>query len=322
MNQLEIISLDQMVLPGHRYRRFMKVWDFKKIDSLLKQAKSSNPHEGYGLERIFRCLLLQFLEDLSDRELEVFLQENTAGKWFCGFLLNEDTPDHTVFSKARKKIGTDLLSKIFEHLRDQLKNQGYMNEVFTFVDATHLIAKASLWEERDEALKQKYEKLNNEVLPKVAYDKQARIGCKGKNKYWYGYKKHVSVDMQSGMVNKVAITPANLTDAQGLKHVCPSQGAIYADKGYCTKPAKQAAARKDCHLAAIKKNNMKDKNADQDRWYSKIRAPYERVFSGESKRTRYKGIAKNQFSAFMQAICFNLKRLLVISPPHLREALG
>jgi len=46
-----------------------------------------------------------------------------------------------------------------------------MNEVFTFVDASHLIAKATLWEERDEALKQKYEKLNNEVLPKVAHDK-------------------------------------------------------------------------------------------------------------------------------------------------------
>jgi len=31
-------------------------------------------------------------------------------------------------------------------------------------------------------------------------------------------------------------------------------------------PAKQAAARKGCHLAAIKKNNMKGKNVDQDHW--------------------------------------------------------
>lgn len=302
MNQIEMICLDQMVLPNHRYRRFMKIWDFKKVDSQLRQAKSDNPHEGYGVERIFRCLLLQFLEDLSDRELEVFIQENTEGKWFCRFLLNENTPDHTAFSRARKKVGTDLLSKIFANLRDQLKEQGYMNEVFTFVDASHLISKASLWEERDEALKQKYEKLNNEVLPKVAYDKQARTGCKGKNKYWYGYKKHISVDMQSSLINKVAITPANITDAQGLKHVCPSQGAIYADKGNCLYPAKQAAARKECHLAAIKKNNMKDKNTDLDRWYSKIRAPYEHVFSGCSKRTNYKGVAKNQFTAFMRLV--------------------
>ena len=190
-----------------------------------------------------------------------------------------------------------------------------MNEVFTFVDASHLIAKATLWEERNEALKHKFGKLNNEVLPEVAHDKLVRIGSKGKNKYWYGYKKHISMDMQSGMINKVAITPANITDAQGLKYIYPSQGAIYADKGYCTSPARQAAAHKGCRLAAIKKNNMKDKNTDQDRWYSKIRAPYERVFSNHSKKVRYKGIAKNQFAAFMQAIYFNLKRSLVITAP-------
>ena len=139
---------------------------------------------------------------------------------------------------------------------------------------------------------EKYNKLNNEVLPKVATDKQARIGCKGKNKYWYGDKGHVSVDMQSGWINKVAITPANTTDAQGLAHVCPSQGATYGDKAYCVASAKRAAAKHGCHLASIKKNNMKDKNKEKDRWYSQIRAPYERVFSHQNKRLRYRGIAK------------------------------
>lgn len=195
MQQMEIVCLDKVVSATHRYRGFLKVWDFKEVDKKLSMIKSNNPHEGYGLPILFRCLLLQFLEDLSDRELEVFLQENMAGKWFCGFYLNEGTPDHTVFTRARQKIGTDLLSKLFSYLRDQLKAQGYMNEVFTFVDASHLIAKATLWQERDKAIQEKYEKLNNEVLPKVAFDKQARIGCKGKNKFWYGYKKHVSVDM-------------------------------------------------------------------------------------------------------------------------------
>ncbi len=66
-----------------------------------------------------------------------------------------------------------------------------------------------------------------------------------------------------------------------------SQGAIYADKGYCVKPAKQAAAHKGCHLAAIKNNNMKDKNADQDRGYSKMRAPYERVLGVFSKLCQF-----------------------------------
>ena len=51
-----------------------------------------------------------------------------------------------------------------------------MNEVFTFIDASHLVSKASLWEERDKAIALKYAKLNNDVLPKVAKDKQAKFG--------------------------------------------------------------------------------------------------------------------------------------------------
>lgn len=255
------------------------------------------------------------MEDLSDRELERYLQENNAGKWFCDFGLAEVTPDYTVFSKFRSKLGTRLLSKIFAELRDQLKAQGVMNEVFSVVDASHLIAKANLWQERDKAVKAKYDKLNNDTLPKVAVDKDARIGCKGNDKFWYGYKKHASVDCQSGLINKVAITPANVTDAEGLKHVCPEQGATYADKAYCVSTAHRAAAKKGSTLRAIKKNNMRGKNKQLDKWISHLRSPYERVFSKQRRRVRYRGTAKNQFAAFMEALCFNLKRLVVLNHP-------
>ena len=317
MHQIEMISLDELVPTTHTYQKFPAIWSFKHATKQLKKLEKDNPYKGYGLLRIFKCLLLQFMEDLSDRELERFIQENTAAKWFCGFGLAENTPDYSVFSKVRKRLGTKISSKIFTDLRDQLRKNGLISEVFSFVDASHLISKASLWKERDEAIKKKYEKLNNESLPKVAHDKQARIGCKGKEKYWYGYKKHTSVDMQSGLINKVAVTPANVTDSKGMKHVCPNGGAIYADKGYCDKHAKKATAKKGCHLRAIKKNNMKGKNKELDRWVSHLRSPYERVFSKQSKRVRYCGVAKNQFSAFMQAICFNLKRLSVLDPPNL-----
>ncbi len=174
------------------------------------------------------------------------------------------------------------------------------------------VSKAALWEERDALIKQKYDKINNDNISKVAHDKDAKIGCKGGSKFWYGYKKHVSVDMQSGLINKVAITPANLTDAQGFSHVCPDGGAVYADKGYCKKPAIIAAKRKNVHLSAIKNNNMRGKNRDLDRWVTGIRSPYERVFSKQRRRVRYCGIAKNQFTEFMSVICFNMKRILVL----------
>ena len=89
---------------------------------------------------------------------------------------------------------------------DYSKAKGYMNEVFTFIDTSHLISKSTLWKEREEAIKEKHDKLNNDNLPKFTKGKQANFGCKGGNKFWYGFKKHTSVDMQSGMINKVAIT--------------------------------------------------------------------------------------------------------------------
>ena len=155
------------------------------------------------------------------------MRENTAAKWFCKFTLSDKTPDYSLFTHVRSRIGSKRLSLLFSDMREKLKEPGLMSEVFTFVDATHLISKANLWEERDKAIAQKMEKLNNETLPKVAVDKQARMGCKGKNKYWYGYKGHVSVDMQSGLINKVATTLANVTDAQRMKHICPSQGSLW-----------------------------------------------------------------------------------------------
>lgn len=311
--QITMVSLDQLVSSKHQYRKFKEFFDFTVFFEELKSIESPANYKGYGILRLFKCLILQFMEDLSDRELERYLSDSNAAKWFCDFDLTESTPDYSVFSKLRTKIGTNMLSKIFSLFRAQLKSQGYMSEVFTFVDASHLISKANLWEERDESRKQKYEKLNNESLPKVAHDKQAKIGCKGGSKFWYGYKKHVSVDIQSGLINKIAVTPANITDAKGFSHVLPSGGAVYADKGYCVAPAKIAAARKGVHLCAIKKNNMKEKNFDLDRYYTAIRSPFERVFSQDNKRLRYIGIAKNQFAAFMNAICFNLKRLTVLA---------
>ena len=92
------------------------------------------------------------------------------------------------------------MAAIFTLIQEEFKEYGYLSELFTFVDATHLIAKANLWKERDAAISAEYEQFNNEILPKVAADQQARIGCKGKGKFWYGYKQQVSVDMQSGII--------------------------------------------------------------------------------------------------------------------------
>jgi IS5 family transposase len=312
-SQVEMVTLEELVPDTHIYRKFKELWDFCEIEKEMNKMEVNSSHKGFGAFRLFLCLLVQFMEELSDRELEAYIQGNVHAKWLCNFSLVEKTPDHSVFGNARKRIGTKRLAKIFNILKGQLKEKGYMNEVFTFIDASHLISKSTLWKERDEAIKKKHEKLNNEILPKFAKDKQANFGCKGGNKFWYGFKKHASVDMQSGMINKVSITKASTIDSKGMKHVIPNQGAVYGDKGYCDKNAKAAAAKRSLHLAAMKKNNMIGKNKDLDKWYCKLRSPYERIFSKTNHRVRYQGIAKNQFTAFMESIAHNFKRMVVLN---------
>lgn len=118
MHQVEMISLNDLVPASHNYRQFLSIWQFKDVNKILKKLEKDNPHKGYGLLRLFKCLLLQFMEDLSDRELERYLQENNAAKWFCEFSLAEETPDYSVFSRMRKRLGTQRLSDIFASLRD------------------------------------------------------------------------------------------------------------------------------------------------------------------------------------------------------------
>jgi IS5 family transposase len=185
--------------------------------------------------------------------MERYLQENLACKWFCDMYLGEKAPDHSYFGDFRERLGTERLMDIFSQIRKSLREMGLIREIFTFVDASQLISKLTTWDDRDRAIKQGLEQFNNKTAGKVAADKHARFGCKGKNKYWFGYKEHVSVDMQSGLINKVAATSAEVTDAQGFRHVCPNGGAVYADKGYGLNPVKTTLKRKGCHDAAIKK---------------------------------------------------------------------
>jgi IS5 family transposase len=309
--QMEMVSVEQLVPGKHTYRKLKELLNFDRIVKAVKIKTYEIGAIGYGRTRLIMCLIIQFMEDLSDREFERFISENNAAKWFCEFGLLEKTPDYTTVCKFRALIGTKQMSRLFAEVKRQLQEQGHCSEVFTFIDSSALVSKLSLWEERDKAIKEGYEKLNNEVLPNLSSDREAKIGAKSANKFWYGFKKHVGVDMQSGMINRVAVTPANVTDADGAKHVLPRSGAACTDKGYVG--AISEMLRRGIHPMVIKRNNMKDKNVDLDRWLSKLRAPYEGIFSKQNKRVRYKGVVKNQGAEFMYAIAFNFRRLLVLN---------
>jgi len=301
-----------------------ELWDIEKViqfSSLmyrLKDLETNVGRNGYGIDCGLRCLYLQFHYDLSDRELEKRLRFDIAFRWFCGLSFEEESPDHSYFGRFRKAVGTNRLGKIFKTLVKRADDKGLIRHMFRFADATSIISKNTTWDERDRAIKAGEDALNNQNISKYNRDTQARFGCKGKSKFWFGYKGHITADMSSGLIEYAAVTEANVSDQSGFKHVCPrKQEMVFADKAYCLKPAQLAMIKRGAHSAAILKKNMKGKNKDLDRYRSQLRAPFEGIFSKFEKRTRYRGLAKTQFQFFMDSLVHNVKRLVLIHPPPL-----
>jgi len=319
---LYVPTIDELVSAKHPYRRMVAVLDFGELTQPFRKLYSELGRSGYPVEQGFRCLLLQYLEDLSDRQLERYLQDSLAAKLFCGFELLDQLPDFCYFSRLRSRIGLEELRKLYNRVGDSLKASGLIREVFTFVDSTQLLSRVNLWEARDRAIADRENeekddagnrKMNNQNVSKYSSDPDARFGCKGKDKFWFGYKRHLSVDMSEGLINQVSVTAANVSDSQALPDVCPGGGMVFADKGYCAAAARDYLASRGCHAGVILKNNMTGKDRDKDRWLSKVRMPYEGVFAWLNKKARYRGTAKNQFQALMQAFAYNIKRLIKIA---------
>ena len=126
--------------------------------------------------------------------------------------------------------------------------------------------------------------------------------------------------MTHGLINKVDITSAEKSDAEGLKHICPHSGMEFGDKGYCGSKVAAELDKNNSHSGIIKRNHMKGKDFRHDKWLTKVGMPYEGVFSKMSKKCRYKGTAKQRFQAMMEAFVYNAKRLVKINTEPLEYA--
>ena len=299
----------------HPFKRINEIIDFATLAEPMRAAYSTIGAQGIDVEKGIKALLIQFWEDYSDRSMEKALKENLAVKWFCGFGLTEPVPDFSYFSKLRKRIGTKRIAAMFQEINATLEAHGLFGNVFTFIDASTIITKAALWEERDKALADGEQKLNNSNVAKYAADTDARWGAKSKTNIWFGHKRHLAVDMRYGLIKKSVITNASVPDFKTAKSILPKQGAIFMDKLYDTNFTNKLVTAHKCHVATIQKDNRKDRDKGLNAWRSKIRMPFEHVFSKLNKRARYRGHAKVTMQGFMQAMVHNLKKAILHIPP-------
>ncbi|MGI6250709.1 MAG: transposase [Anaerolineaceae bacterium] len=101
-------SLYEQIVPENHFLRKLNVlvdWTYytKKLTKLYKgEGLSGRP--AYDPALLLRSLLISCLYNLSERQTEVYLNENLPAKWFVGLAIDQKAPDHSTLSVYRERL--------------------------------------------------------------------------------------------------------------------------------------------------------------------------------------------------------------------------
>lgn len=281
----------------------------RKLKRILLTHGVGRP--SYDALKMFKVLLLQRLYDLSDPEMEHQLYDRLSFRDFCQFSFSEQLPDETTICRFRGSLLTKS-EQLFNLVLDQLDKKGLLLRKGTMVDATIIKANCKPPKGGEQS----------EVDPEAGWT------CKN-NEYTYGYKAHIGVDEESGMVVKAQTTSADFHDSQVTHHIVTGEEeAVYADKAYDSKKI-----RSQLNEAGIKDRILMKKPIGKElssrkkllnKMYSKIRCGVERVFAHWKiqhgyVQARYRGWDKNQLHLNLLCIAYNLKRAVSIIKKQSRQ---
>ena len=266
-----------------------------------------------GVPRMLRMYCLQQWYGLADEALEDALYDSQALRDFVGIdLSRESVPDATTLLKFRRLLlDNDLTKALFDEINAHLAEQGLLMRAGTIVDATIIAAPSSTKNE------------GNTRDPEMHQTKKG-------NTWHFGLKAHVGVDAQSGLVHTVVATAANVhdvTQAGALLH--GEETVAFGDAGYRGVDKREEAQGPKWHVAMQPgKRRQLDPKCKWARLLEKaeqlkasVRAKVEHPFHViknlfRHKKTRYKGLAKNEaqlFSLFGLANLVIAKRSLLVA---------
>jgi IS5 family transposase len=123
--------------------RLASLIDWTPIEALLDDVHAAAKGEpAWPPLALFKAMLIAVWYDLSDVKLAEALDDRASFWRFCGFSLDEVTPERTAFVRLRKALIARSLDKaLFDAVTRQLKAKAVSVKTGTLVDAT-IIASA------------------------------------------------------------------------------------------------------------------------------------------------------------------------------------
>lgn len=139
------LSLERLVPPDHLLRRILAAVDFSFVRRLCRPYYSHTGQPSVDPVVIFKMLLIGYLYGItSERRLAQEVSLHLAYRWFCGYDFDMAAPDHSVLSKARARLGSDVFEEFFRQSIEFCRQVGLVEEGPVYVDSTLIRAGASM----------------------------------------------------------------------------------------------------------------------------------------------------------------------------------
>jgi IS5 family transposase len=337
------IVYDRVVPREHFLRKLNEVVDWRPFTQKLVRYYKGGAEYGpppYEPSLILKMLLMSYLYNLSERQTEDMVNFFLPAKYFVGLGVDEAAPDHATLTLFKNRLidkkGDKVFERLFEKVLKIAQEKGISFGSIQVVDSVHTIADVNL--QKDESRKDK---------GKGPRDPDARWGVKGKKivkdengkkheqrEYFFGYKAHVSLNAESGLITSLKVTSGSAYDGHELPDLVKAdlaQGVgakVYAgDKGYDDGENHEFLWERGLKSAIrLKDTRTQKKDPNKGPWLKLIADPdykaglkerykVERKF-GEAKlchgfrRARYLGLVRYQVQSYLTAMVLNLKRMV------------
>jgi IS5 family transposase len=295
--------------------------DWDKLESvcrpMYKASRRGRPT--IPIQFSLKCLILQYLYNLSDPALEDALIDRMSFQRFLGISFETEIPDFTTLWRFRERLSkAGLLDKLFAAVVEQLEQRNIILRRGTLIDATLVQAarrppKPDRFQEGDTSSGGRSDSQRDRDASSV----------KQGEKFCFGYKGHIAVDQGSGIIRKRGFTSACVHDSQQTGElICGDEQSVFADKAYSNDELKRSYRKQGVYYGILDKGkrnhplSQKQKKANQRK--SRIRSAVERPFAWFKRMlgyrlVRYVNLRRNALQFTFLCIIHNLRRGVCLS---------
>ncbi len=247
-------SLEQLIPEDYILFRVNRVLDLSWLREEVAECYcADNGRPGIDPEVVVRLMLAGLLlGHVHDRHLLREAQVNLAIRWFIGYRLDEELPDHSSLTRIRQRWGEARFKEIFRRTVQSCVEAKVAKGEVVHMDASLIRADVS-WESLAERHAEKVVRENDSEDetgkkgggggsgPVSRTDPDARLARKSARAgFEPSYKHHAVVDDERGVVLDVEVTAGTLNEREmmepQLDAVCELTGrapaVVTADSGY------------------------------------------------------------------------------------------